>query len=268
MYKALPILFLIILSFVNQAMAQEIPEGVLALQPGGYAFSEKTEDFSAFTEEGITAELWLYLTDIPKYRSERWPILEKSEEYSLAIVGKNLFNGLDDPDGTVYMEGKIRNRNGHGFTTWSGILPEDSPLNNWVHIAFQIKGNVPVSRSIFYNGMRGSIGTLTNDHGFSNTINPLLVGGCPDCESIQGWIGEIRISNGWRYKKGDQINPPMEFQLDEKTIALWHFDEPFGATSWEDSSGNGHTLFAEGTTPVEYKSKLVSTWGKLKLSQE
>jgi len=259
----LAILIAFSILFVKQSTSQEPPEGVLVLQPGGYAFTDQSMDFSAFTDEGITAELWFYLTDIPKDRTNRWLILGKTGEYSLAISGKSPF-AWDDPNVTVYVENASYDRGGGGSNGFTGILPEDSPLNNWVHIVFQIKGKGPVYRSIFYNGGYDGIDTLETGNEFSNTINPLFIGGCPDCESIQGWIGEVRISKGWRYQQDKPKNVLMPFQPDEKTIALWHFDEPFGANSWEDSSGNGHTLFAEGTLSVDNKSKSATTWGDLK----
>ncbi len=211
--------------------------------------------------------MWLYLTDIPQDATERWFILKKLGEYSLAISGKSIFGWLEDPDGVVYIELATYDHEGRKGTGFSRISPENSPLNHWVHIALQIKGKRAIHQSVFCDGMNGGEGVLESPHEFSNTTNPLFIGGCSDCKSVKGWIGELRISSGWRYKYNEPKIVSMPFELDEKTIALWHFDEPFGATSWEDSSGNGHTLFAEGTTTVDDKSKLVATWGKLKLTQ-
>ncbi len=267
MYKILPILSLLILLFINQTMAQEVPEGVLALQPGGYAFTEKTKDFSAFTDEGITVEFWFYLTDIPKDYYQPWSLFYKRNEYSIIIRGKNI--NRDDLDGTTHIIYRLHGI-GSSASSGIGISPEAPPekriLNRWIHVAYQIRGEKIVYDAVFLDGEIHGLNIPHHDK-FQKANSPLFIGGDTDhssIDSIEGWIDEVRISRGWRYER-KPITPKREFESDEKTIALWHFDEPFGATSWEDSSGNGHTLFAGGTTRVENKGKLVSTWGIIKL---
>jgi hypothetical protein len=93
---------------------------------------------------------------------------------------------------------------------------------------------------------------------------PFFIGGMPDYDTLKGWIDEIRISKGWRYEVPSQFNPSKRFQSDEKTVALWHFDEGPGALSYKDSSGNGYTLFTENTTAVMQEDKITMTWGQLK----
>ncbi|MEZ6086569.1 MAG: protein kinase [Pirellulaceae bacterium] len=52
-----------------------------------------------------------------------------------------------------------------------------------------------------------------------------------------GLIDEVRISSTARYI--DTFEPKRRFQVDEQTIALYHFDEDSGDVA-KDASGNGH----------------------------
>ena len=267
MRKALiAILIAFSILFVKQLMAQEPPKGVLALQPGGYAFTNQSMDFSGFTDEGITVELWFYLTNIPKdYREDIWLLFSKFGEYSVTIRGKQNLIEHPELDGSVHIRYALHWSNG-GSSSTVGIYPNAPPekriLNRWIHLAYQIKGEKITYDAIFFDG-EGITDHPSNDE-FRKTAEPFFVGGKPDYKSIEGWIDEVRISKGWRYTPRELINPKREFQSDEKTIALWHFDEPFGSTIWKDSSGNGHTLFAGGTLSVDNKSESATTWGDLK----
>ncbi|MBT3270269.1 sigma-70 family RNA polymerase sigma factor [Candidatus Poribacteria bacterium] len=69
---------------------------------------------------------------------------------------------------------------------------------------------------------------------------------------IRGRIGEVRVSSATRYARkefpsaGEEYRSgsvPGRFEVDEHTIALWHFDEGPGATEYADASGAGHTLY-------------------------
>jgi hypothetical protein len=52
---------------------------------------------------------------------------------------------------------------------------------------------------------------------------------------------EIRVSRNARYSAA--FTPPIQaFEPDTNTFALWHFDEPPGATRFYDSSGQQNTL--------------------------
>lgn len=136
----------------QQALALRPPAGVLVLRPGGYAFADYPGAFDAFNKEGITIEVWSYLTDIPSEWSERWFLIGKPGNYFIDIHGKNPFLPLiNDAEGTVYVEYEICSSCGGGSVTHR-VLPKDSPLNRWVHIAYQIKGTGPVQNTIFFDG--------------------------------------------------------------------------------------------------------------------
>jgi len=65
----------------------------------------------------------------------------------------------------------------------------------------------------------------------------------PRIVPLDGAIDELRISNVARYR-GIPPMPEGRFKTDLHTLALWHFDEPPGSLRYEDSSGNGNTLFS------------------------
>jgi len=57
---------------------------------------------------------------------------------------------------------------------------------------------------------------------------------------FDGHLDEFRISNVVRYTV--PFNPAGPFVDDAQTLALWHFDEAAGTTSFADASGAGHDL--------------------------
>ena len=81
---------------------------------------------------------------------------------------------------------------------------------------------------------------------------------------MRGYIDELRISKGWRYVPKGNIHPKRNFRVDDRTIALWRFEEGPGAPFYRDSSGNDYTLFPAGSLDVQPLSKLNITWGSLK----
>jgi hypothetical protein len=57
---------------------------------------------------------------------------------------------------------------------------------------------------------------------------------------FDGYLDEFRVSNVVRYTV--PFNPAGPFADDAQTLALWHFDEAAGTTSFADASGAGHDL--------------------------
>jgi hypothetical protein len=238
---------------------------VLVLRPGGYAFADYPNAFDAFNKEGITIELWFYLTDIPAEWSERWFLIGKPGNYFIDIHGKNPFLPLiNDPEGTIYVEYEVCSGCGGGSTTLQ-VPPGDSLLNRWVHVAYQIKGAGPVQNAEFFDGGILGTGETSSSCRFSLSVKPLFIGGKPGYNSLKGWIDEVRISRGWRYPVNKPIKPPRRFQKDRNTLAIWHFDEEAWAPRYADTSGNGYTLFASGTLPVNQEGKLTTMWGRFKM---
>lgn len=84
---------------------------------------------------------------------------------------------------------------------------------------------------------------------------------------FRGYIDEVRISKVVRYDGPEWEVPKGKFEVDERTISLWHFDEAPGLSRFTDTSGNGHHLWRSGAIgglAIEAQRKLTTTWGKLK----
>ena len=255
------------LILIQHTLAVEPPEGVLALGEGGYVSADCPDVLDGFGRQGLAIDVWFYLTDLPPedfqqdWRERRWILLQKPQSYDIFIAGKNPMNVHYELGEISYL---IYSMGGGGGGKVYGLSPENSPLNRWVHTAFQMRGAGPVEYAAFYDGEGISNGRRGSAYGFSTSPEPLLVGGGEGHKSIEGWIDEIRISSVWRYTPNQPINPPREFVTDEYTLALWHFDEGPWAPHYADASGNGHTLFAAGTLPVEQSDKMAAMWGRLK----
>ena len=272
----------LILTQQAYAIPETVPRDVLTLRPDGYVYADYPGVFDDAEGEGITIEAWIYLTERPKDGDShdperRWLIFAKPFSYFAAIVGRDL--GCDvgrrDPEGTVYIHFGVQRRHENGLSSGISsriILPHDFELKRWVHIAYQIavKGNNTQLIS-YYDGRWGG-GSFGSAMG--RTDEPLLIGGPKrigqywgtEYGFMKGYIDDVRVSKGFRYSRelGNRIRPKRRLRADERTIALWRFEEGAGATRYADSSGNGYTLRAGGSLAVEARDKLAITWGSLK----
>ncbi len=94
------------------------------------------------------------------------------------------------------------------------------------------------------------------------TDSPLVIGGVPAALGgdrwvvpVRGRVGEVRVSSTARYPiRQDAVYESYSidtvagrFEVDEHTVALWHFDEGPDGKDYADASGNGHTLFVRTT---------------------
>jgi len=118
------------------------------------------------------------------------------------------------------------------------------------HFAVAFDNSVSTTpRSLFLDGLPvGYYSFVDFPSGIANSTSPIKVGGGSRGYYF-GWLNELRISKVVRYTNGAQIDqayrvPAMPFAFDTNTVALWHFDEPPGATNFSDASGNGNTLSA------------------------
>ncbi len=119
-------------------------------------------------------------------------------------------------------------------------------LGRWNHVVGMVNGatgklqvavNGELSAALAFAG--------TVDASFPQTFSvgnsyPAVLGDYP----FIGRIDEVRLSSLVRYAEG--FSPAPLLDADESTVGLWHFDEPAGATTFADSSGNGNALSALG----------------------
>ena len=198
------------------------------------------------------------------------------------IRGRNLLSALEtrDPEGSSFIHFATAGQpTAKGVPGGGGaivrLLPEEYPLSLWVHIAYQIVGSKHETNRMYYYD-RKYFGKGHKAAAIGRTPSPLLIGGTPlvkfkegaewgdKYESMNGYIDEVRISKGFRYAPGGEINVQRHFLADAQTIALWRFEEGSGASSYADASGNDYTLFPGGSLAVQPRDKVAITWGSLK----
>ena len=252
---------------------------VLDFETFGYLLPDGTDAF--------TFEAWIYPTAPPDTKDTVLVILH--QQVDMVIVNnKGQFNELanvlntDPPKGdfvllmSSFLDGKF------GQTL---SFPISLALNEWYHIAYQVKGN-QVTAIVNDFGRTHQHGQPLGHNRDPRGLRPkdLVLGGYGKIivlpgrppakvflDAFTGYIDEVRISTEARYdveKKG--FTPDDKFKDDAKTVALWHFDEPSGAQQFLDASRNGHHLAGKNGAkigiPLAVKAtgKLATTWAQLK----
>jgi len=154
--------------------------------------------------------------------------------------------------------------------------------NKWRHIAFQAQEGefIRICDNFSHTVPQGM--TIQHDLStlaFEETKNFVLGGyGHPIISqqpayrwgSFNGYIDEVRISNIPRYDVKGELIPKWRFAPDANTIALWHFDEPYTAKKFRDSSIHGYDLTGMndvkvGPFAVNENNKLATTWANIKV---
>jgi len=247
-----------------------IPLSAKALPPpspagGGMLRLDKKHDFVAtvkpwFPDEefqGLTAEAWIYFEEPPEL-FDFWSIIGQEGRFGLVLHGK--FDAL----------GAWGRHEGADSGLIAGSTPV--PTGEWVHVT----AIYDASAGKGFNG-KGGNWCCPGGH-LIKSDKPLRIGGIVPQDKarshfvgenvkFQGYIDEVRISNVVRYDGPEWKVPKGKFEVDERTISLWHFDEAPGLSRFTDTSGNGHHLWRSGAVgglAVEAQRKLATTWGQLK----
>jgi hypothetical protein len=132
---------------------------------------------------------------------------------------------------------EIKCNGGYGFAP--GYICERSYQSTreiWHHVALIAdNGNI----RLYIDGKLGASGTTSGCFPMNKTNENLIVG---------DWakVDEVRISDIARYSGTNFIPPAEPFTCDGNTRALWHFDEPNGATEFHDVCGVDNTLYKGG----------------------
>lgn len=215
-----------------------------------------TEDSNAFDrvlKEAYTIEAWLYLKDFPP-GDEQWTIVAKPGSYEWSIVGTKHPYARGARYSFFFMVGTGV---GAGSIMY-GMNPKDSNRdirNAWHHIA--LMGESP-RYSMSFNGNINTGGPFIP---IPDSNSKLYVGGNPTRQNshFRGYIDELRISTVKRYQNNFDL-PKGDFQADDKTNALWHFN---GEQMFRDSA-HGYTLIWSSFAVVP-ADKLTTTWGGIKV---
>ena len=291
-YKTLwAILFVILLVAKNvSAQPEEIPPDVFEAASGGYLYADYPGVFDdaegdEALGDGITIETWVYFTERPPDRmwphSGHWIIVAKPGSYYISLAGRTLNRGIDRerPEGHTRLIFAVERQPEADLTGRASgayeIQPEQFPFSRWIHIAYQLVVKKDGAHRTEFYDRHGDIKRRYSSP-MGRTEAPLLVGGAPfitfnvgstwagEFGAMEGFIDELRISKGWRYVPKGNIRPQRHFRVDDRTIALWRFEEGPGAPFYRDSSGNDYTLFPGGALAVQPRGKMSATWGSLK----
>ncbi len=128
------------------------------------------------------------------------------------------------------------------------VADEVIPAGQWIHIAgvfLQRHGDLD-EMSLYLNGnrrafSRDEIGLFAKA---SAEVQQAIIrlAGEPGSEIFSGRLDETRISSCARYTRKEIQALDAAFFADSATVALWHFDEPFGNRIASDASINGFDL--------------------------
>jgi len=239
-------------SYVWAQGASPAGGGKLTLTGNRMFVTEDNNAFDSDLKEAYTIEAWLYLTEFPP-GDEQWTIVAKPGSYEWSIVGTKHPYARGASYSFFFMVGTGV---GPGSIMY-GMNPKDSKRdirNAWHHIA--LMGESPQYKMSFDGNINESGPFIP----IPDSDSKFYVGGHPERQNscFRGYIDELRISTIKRYQNNFDL-PKGDFQTDDKTSALWHFD---GADMFRDSA-NGYILI-RSSFAVAPADKLTTTWGGIK----
>lgn len=161
------------------------------------------------------------------------------------LTGDGLAISFQSPNG---MRIQMRGAGGPAVDTIVGV-----PIsgNGWQHFAL-VYQHATATASLFVSGR--SFATFVA--GFSPASDFRFGKDAADASFYDGYVDEMRISNTARYST--PFNPSGPFTPDAQTLALWHFNEAIGTSTFDDAStfnrdlsprmgaGAGSTFFVSG----------------------
>jgi hypothetical protein len=241
----------LLLAFAGPARAQGLQgSSVLALDgsddyatgPDGPAY-----DIGTGANDDFTLETMFHVVDVTA--AQTGTLFYKNGAYGVYI----LFNVSGDQDRIIY---KLWTDPVDYVYLYYNVTLSDG----WHHLACVFDNEYTDSTDlteIYLDGSLVCTGPVADwTPGLPDSSGALCVGGYFGINSFPGWLEETRISSCVRYSGDTYDVPTMPFSTDPNTLALWHFDEAPGTTSFLDSSGgdnsltgvNGAATFNEDTT--------------------
>ena len=221
---------LIIFSMVENAFAWD----------GNYLVVDGANDYADFQDEGpldvgydgtksFTVEVWIYPTD--------YGCIISDDAYDIGYV-------TQDSDSCI----KFKIYLGQSSVT---TFKYKSLANGWHHIVGMFD-NLNNRAAIGIDGDISWYDNIDDDNGLYNDIWALVIGSYTSSSGFfAGKIDDVRISDTLRYSGNSYAMPVEPFTSDSYTLALWHFDDAPGSTTFADSSGNGNTLTAYNGATTE-----------------
>jgi uncharacterized repeat protein (TIGR01451 family) len=187
-------------------------------------------DLGSSTQGSFTIEGWLYTQ-----RTGWASIVSKSGSYATFIRMDSQDNcvgwSLTPPSGSPVDLTEV--------CVWH-YLPGGSKiaLIGWHHVALVYDKEAGGVLRLYVNGEKWSENSKPG-LALANSLEQLKMG-----LALSGALDEVRISSAARYSGETFALPAAPFVCDGNTRALWHFDEPTGATVFHDSCGTDNVLFS------------------------
>jgi len=196
-------------------------------------------------EIGFTYEGWILV---------REPLVENQIYYNGPVIESNV--GLD-PNGELGFGIKFADAG------WQAIFAPFEP-GTWLHFAAIY--NRPEGRmSLYLNGVLAISEDTISSLPFSyHSIGIGTYAPAPEVHNLwlDGQVDCIRISEGVLYT--EDFTPPLMFDIEPTTLALWDMEEGEGVETL-DLSGNGHDGSIIGATWVEAPTAAdFTSWSFLK----
>jgi 6-phosphogluconolactonase (cycloisomerase 2 family) len=177
--------------------------------------------------ESLAIEAWLLIDDVTPSSVQSLPVAGKLLDYELYVR-----LGPESANGCIGMILRVSFSSFVIFSRCTTITP------GWHHVAgIYNRSNGAVS--VYLDGQRvGDPSSFLGSAIYNSDAN-LHVGGTEDTTTPRPAvrIEELRISDSVRYT-GTTYIVPKRLSCDAQTRALWHFDEPTGATTIYDG-GDG-----------------------------
>jgi hypothetical protein len=200
----------------------------------------------------LTMEAWVY----PTATSGSAIIINKEDSWECALQNNILKAAIKAAEWAWHGGGEV-------------------PLNKWTFVAVSFDGK---EHHTYVNGKYEA--SRPNAGKIQATNETFHVGWriCCNNEPFTGIIDEVRVSSVARYQKNKDFDvPDREFEPDDDTAVLYHFNEGKGTVA-SDSSKNkndgdvdGGAKYVKNAAPikpaaVEAGGKLSITWGSIKTS--
>ncbi|MCL5996712.1 MAG: hypothetical protein M1546_11750 [Chloroflexi bacterium] len=225
--------------------------GLLALESvDAYAETDDHSELDVGDEEGesLTVEVWFY--DLGQLR--RGIIVNKEGAYELLAEryasGSQIYGCIG-----FHLESPSGQSGGFTRCEWPAYL------SGWHHVAGVFDKDTGIMR-IYMDGE--AFGEQYFGLSINNSSGLLRVGRGKVTLGLGGMVDEVRISSVAR--SPGITYPVTPFTCDAHTRALWHFDEPEGATVFHDACGVDNMLIdyngahAEGVTVYRVYLPLVA----------
>ena len=229
------------LLLTSPAQAQSLSESVLALDGvNDYAIgTDAPFDLGTGASDAFTLETWLC---VPTLTGEERiaDLFSKQGSYTVDLFFHRVVDPDEPPQDGVAVTVDYASGSSYTLTIYHPLADA-----NWHHLAVVFDDEL----RIYIDGWKaqGVMGTSP----LTDTPSAFSVCGSPSSDCFPGWLEETRVSSNARYSGSlSYLVPSTPFVADAQTVALWHFDEAAGATTFSDASSRGNDLTGAGGAAV------------------